>query len=286
VVLPPNLSLGVYSDMSTNYFQTLDLLRSNVSDETAASRGDRAGLVVRTRVSGDIERGKKRANFMDYANDLTRWKDAQREKSEEGGSTDGIGSDIFGALFGEGESIRKERETFEDLEAEYNKPAEEIKADAENTDEPTQPTVTKSTSTNPTAATGSERLMLARTLQAEAGNQGYEGMLDVGSVIMNRANNKKNRFGKGLAGVILKPGQFSAWNSRTGYAGGAQGQNMNFTPNKTALKAADAILSGDYKDRTGGATHYYAIIPKVSGVPRWSNNTFKRIDGAHYFGKA
>jgi len=138
----------------------------------------------------------------------------------------------------------------------------------------------------PTPSTGSERMMLARTLQAEAGNQGYEGMLDVGAVILNRANSKNNRFGKGIAGVILKPGQFSAWNSKTGYAGGEQGQNMNFTPNKTALKAADAILSGNYKDRTGGATHYYAVIQGVSGVPSWSNSSFKRIDGAHYFGKA
>lgn len=128
------------------------------------------------------------------------------------------------------------------------------------------------------------RLKLARTLQAEAGNQGYHGMIDVGSVIRNRA--AEGGYGDGIGGVIMKPGQFSAWNSVTGYAKGEQGHNMNFTPKDEAMMAADAILSGNYQDRTGGATHYYAVIPDVSGVPKWSNASFKKIDGAHYFGRA
>jgi spore germination cell wall hydrolase CwlJ-like protein len=129
------------------------------------------------------------------------------------------------------------------------------------------------------------RLMLARTLQAEAGNQGYEGMLDVGSVIRNRAASGK--FGDGsIEGVIMQPGQFSAWNSVTGYAGGEQGQNMSFQPSKQAMDAADAILRGDYQDRTGGALNYYAVIPAVSGVPSWSNDSFRKIDGDHFFGSA
>lgn len=130
----------------------------------------------------------------------------------------------------------------------------------------------------------STRLRLARTLQAEAGNQGYQGMLDVGSVIMNRVDD--GRYGDGVDGVIMKPGQFSAWNSVTGYAKGEQGQNMGFTPREDALRAADALWSGNYSDRTGGATHYYAVIPGVSGVPKWSNDTFRKIDGDHYFGRA
>ncbi|AWY09412.1 structural protein [Ruegeria phage vB_RpoP-V13] len=108
------------------------------------------------------------------------------------------------------------------------------------------------------------RLRLARTLQAEAGNQGVDGMIAVGSVIRNRAASGK--YGTGIDGVIMKPGQFSAWNSETGYAGGEQGQNMNFQPNAQALAAADAILSGNYQDQTGGATHYYN--PDISN-PAW-----------------
>jgi hypothetical protein len=128
----------------------------------------------------------------------------------------------------------------------------------------------------------SDRELLARTLQAEAGNQGLSGMLAAGSVIMNRANT--SGYGNGVRGVILKPGQFSAWNSLTGYAGGEQGQDMgNMRASTDAYAVADRLLAGEYADPTGGATHYYnpAISqPKWGGGDRW-----KRI-GDHVFGSA
>jgi len=130
----------------------------------------------------------------------------------------------------------------------------------------------------------SDRELLARTLQAEAGNQGLGGMLAAGSVVMNRANT--GGYGNGLRGVILKPGQFSAWNSLTGYAGGEQGQNMaSMTPSSEAYKAADALLSGGYEDPTGGATHYYN--PAIS-QPKWgagAGGSWTPI-GDHIFGRA
>ena len=129
-----------------------------------------------------------------------------------------------------------------------------------------------------------DRELLARTLQAEAGNQGYGGMLAAGSVIMNRANT--SGYGNGLRGVILKPGQFSAWNSTTGYAGGEQGQDMaNMLASDEAYKAADDLISGGYKDVTGGATHYYN--PAIS-QPKWGQKAggdWKQI-GDHVFGFA
>tara|TARA_R110000751_G_scaffold284990_1_gene389196 strand:+ start:2330 stop:3760 length:1431 start_codon:yes stop_codon:yes gene_type:complete len=124
-----------------------------------------------------------------------------------------------------------------------------------------------------------QRELLARTLQAEAGNQGFGGMVAVGSVIMNRLGG-----GSDLGNVILKPGQFSAWNSFTGYARGEQGQDMNFTPNAKAYEAADMLLSGEYNDPTGGATHFYN--PDIS-QPSWGESAggdWQRI-GAHIFGK-
>lgn len=128
-----------------------------------------------------------------------------------------------------------------------------------------------------------ERLILARTLQAEAGNQGYQGMVDVGSVINNRLSS--GRWGDSLQDVIMAPGQFSAWNSQTGYAGGEQGQNMDFTPGEEALAAADAILSGNFEDQTGGALNYFAEIPGVSPRPSWADDSFV-ARGDHYFGTA
>ena len=126
-----------------------------------------------------------------------------------------------------------------------------------------------------------DRELLAITLQAEAGNQGIDGMMAAGSVIMNRANT--SGYGNGLRGVILKPGQFSAWNSSTGYAGGEQGQDMTkMRASDDAYKAADALIAGGYEDVTGGATHFYN--PDIS-QPNWGQKAggdWKRI-GDHVF---
>lgn len=127
----------------------------------------------------------------------------------------------------------------------------------------------------------SNRDLLAKTLEAEAGNQGLGGMLAVGSVIANRLGP-----GQSWQDIILAPGQFSAWNSVTGYAGGEQGQDMEaLEPSEAAYSAADAILSGNFVDVTGGATHYYN--PEISN-PAWGQSAggeWQRI-GAHLFGKA
>lgn len=129
-----------------------------------------------------------------------------------------------------------------------------------------------------------DREVLARTLIAEAGNQGPLGMLAAGSVIMNRA--RTPGYGDGVRGVIMKPGQFSPWNSVTGYAGGEQGQDMAaIRPTSEAYSVADRLLSGQYEDPTGGATHFYN--PDIS-TPSWGQSAggdWTRI-GAHVFGRA
>lgn len=127
-----------------------------------------------------------------------------------------------------------------------------------------------------------ERELLARTLTAEAGNQGSQGLLAAGSVIMNRA--KQGGYGDGVRGVILKPGQFSPLNSLTGYAGGEQGQNMAaIKPTPEAYQVADALISGNYQDPTGGATHFYN--PDISS-PSWGGGDGWTRIGDHVFGRA
>ena len=129
-----------------------------------------------------------------------------------------------------------------------------------------------------------DRELLARALEAEAGNQGAPGMLAVGSVIMNRT--RTPGYGDDLRGVILKPGQFSAFNSITGYAGGEQGQDMaNIRVSDNAYQMADKLLSGDYEDPTGGATHFYN--PRLAN-PSWgegAGGNWMKI-GDHVFGRA
>jgi hypothetical protein len=129
-----------------------------------------------------------------------------------------------------------------------------------------------------------DRELLAKTLMAEAGNQGYLGMLAAGSVIMNRVNS--GGYGKGIQGVIMKPGAFSPWNSVTGAARGEQGQNMAaIKPSEEAYRVADQLLSGQAEDPTGGATHFYN--PDISS-PSWGvqgGGNWTKI-GAHVFGRA
>jgi spore germination cell wall hydrolase CwlJ-like protein len=131
----------------------------------------------------------------------------------------------------------------------------------------------------------SDAEILALTLQAEAGGEGFDGMLAAGSVIMNRADSG-NYGGNNVRDVIMKPGQFSAWNGVTGYAGGEGAIDMDrLKPTKAALKAAEQLLSGQYEDVTGGATHYYN--PQVA-TPKWGGQAGKGWTdiGNHRFGKA
>lgn len=129
-----------------------------------------------------------------------------------------------------------------------------------------------------------ERDILAKTIEAEAGNQDFSGKLAVASVIANRVGD--GRWGESLMDVILAPGQFSAWNSVTGYAGGEQGQNMYaLEPSEDSYAIADMILSGDYESPVGTATHYYN--PSIS-TPDWGQSAggeWQRL-GAHLFGYA
>lgn len=135
---------------------------------------------------------------------------------------------------------------------------------------------------DPSKMNASDRDLLAQTLQAEAAGEGYDGMLAAGSVIANRAASGK--YGDGIRGVIMKPGQFSAWNGVTGYANGEGAIDMaNLKTSQTAYQAADAILSNNYKSPVGGATHYYnpAVARPVWG--QTAEKPWQKI-GNHVFG--
>lgn len=126
--------------------------------------------------------------------------------------------------------------------------------------------------------------LLARTLQAEAGGEGYNGMLAAGAVLMNRVG--AGAYGGTVRSNILAPGQFSAWNGVTGYAGGEGAIDMDrITPSAEAYEIAERLVSGDYEDPTGGATHYYN--PDVAN-PAWGERAGGEWVpiGNHVFGVA
>ena len=149
---------------------------------------------------------------------------------------------------------------------------------------PLKPDVSADTYESPDEMSDLE--ILARTIQKEAGGESDKGKLAVGAVIANRVK-AKSWMGKNLKEVILKPGQFSPWNSYTNYAGGEQGKEMlgvTAKPSEASYEAARKILSGDYEDPTKGATHF--VNPKIS-KPSWygkfEDNDPLKI-GKHQFG--
>ena len=124
--------------------------------------------------------------------------------------------------------------------------------------------------------------MLARIIEAEAASEPLKGKVAVGAVIDNRR--KTGAYGNGWRGVITAPGQFSAINDVTGYARG-QGANSLFwkEPSRESIAVAQRIISGDYRDPTGGATHYYN--PTIAN-PDWARGKKFAPIGNHVFGRA
>lgn len=102
-----------------------------------------------------------------------------------------------------------------------------------------------------------ERDYAARTLLAEAKDQGDLGQAAVMHVIKNRAMH--GGFGQGVEGVITKPYAFEPWL----HAGKGRGNDpLAYAADDPAyLRAAkivDAVAAGEIPDPTHGATHFYS----------------------------
>ena len=154
--------------------------------------------------------------------------------------------------------------------------------------------------------------ILAHTMWGEARDQGVPGMLAVGNVIKNRADDvaHERRFGKGIVGVATKQNQFSCWNKNDpnySYAKemekldklikskkAPKGQDFNtwfknlentgkYLDYKLWLKSyelAKKILSGHTPDPTHGALYYHTKDVQ----PYWTKGTKKLATvGKHIF---
>ncbi len=86
------------------------------------------------------------------------------------------------------------------------------------------------------AADETEIVLLAATIQAEAGNQSYTGKLAVGSVIMNRV--KSSKFPNTIYGVITQENQFEPWRK------GIVTKFIEAGPNETCMEIARAVCNG------------------------------------------
>ena len=96
------------------------------------------------------------------------------------------------------------------------------------------------------AASGDEVTLLAALIQAESGNQPYEGQLAVGAVVMNRV--RSGGYPNSIQGVISQPGQFGP------AATGQVASIMANGPKSSCMQAAQAAINGETV--IGNLTHF------------------------------
>lgn len=101
----------------------------------------------------------------------------------------------------------------------------------------------------------SDVTVLAALIQAEAGNQPYEGKLAVGAVVMNRV--RSGGYPNTIIEVITAPGQFPPATNGTVAAIAARG------PSSSCMQAAQAAVDG--QTTVGGALHF-GRVGKAAGI--------------------
>lgn len=133
--------------------------------------------------------------------------------------------------------------------------------------------------------------LMTRAVLGEAAGEGDTGMAAVAHNILNRTIDG-GFGGRSIRGVVMKPGQYSAFNGETGYVGGEGKNNLiNMDKNSAAYQHARQIvqhvLSGNNVDPTNGSTHYVAagVNPNwKASVEAQGNNT--QIGNHYFMGKA
>ena len=103
----------------------------------------------------------------------------------------------------------------------------------------------------------SERELLARLIQCEAGGEGTEGMKAVASVVMNRVRAENGEFarvsnGGDVRAIILQPYQFTCTQTRNNT------QNIyNMNPTNVHYEIADWALAGNTTASVGNSLFFF-----------------------------
>lgn len=106
------------------------------------------------------------------------------------------------------------------------------------------------------AASTDDVTLLAALIQAEGGNQPYEGQLGVGAVVMNRV--RSGSYPNSIQAVISAPGQFGP------AATGQVASIMAAGPKASCMQAAQAAINGE--TTVGTATHFRNVKSGYSGI--------------------
>lgn len=105
----------------------------------------------------------------------------------------------------------------------------------------------------------SDRELLARLVQCEAGGEGENGMKAVANVVMNRVHvsvGEYSRLGGSLRNVVYQQGQFDCVRETIG--GSYNPQNIyNMNPQDIHFSIADWALSGNKLYGLGSALWYF-----------------------------
>ena len=132
-----------------------------------------------------------------------------------------------------------------------------------------------------------DRELLARLVQCEAGGEGENGMKAVASVVMNRVNavgGEYARIGRGsLRNIVFQPGQFVCASETE--AGAYNPQNIyNMNPTSEHYAIADWALAGNRLPDLGQALWFYnPFSPTCRGQFPSNVGSFQIRIGDHCF---
>ena len=129
---------------------------------------------------------------------------------------------------------------------------------------------------------------MARTLFGEIRGGTLSDKIAVAWTIRNRADmdlgndGKPDWWGEGIAGVCLKPWQFSCWNANDPNRDKLLKADISLASFRECLAVTAHVLGGKSTDPTKRATHYYN--PDVVNEPHWVKGaTLTGKIGAHLF---
>lgn len=133
-----------------------------------------------------------------------------------------------------------------------------------------------------------ERELLARIIQCEAGGEGEDGMRAVATVVMNRVNSSDGeyqRVGQGdIRNIIFQQGQFDC--AVTTLRGKPNMQNIyNMNPEQIHFDIADWALGGGRLNAAGESLWYFNPFKPVciAEFPRNGSGQFHTKINLHCF---
>ena len=135
----------------------------------------------------------------------------------------------------------------------------------------------------------SDRELLARLVQCEAGGEGDNGMRAVATVIMNRVNAPVGEYsrvsqGGNIRNIVFQPGQFDC--TRETIGGKYNPQNIyNMNPTDVHYEIADWALAGNKLNEIGECLWFLNPFKPNCGstFPANGSGTFHTRLGEHCF---